>query len=251
MIKLHQISQEIQEYKQKQKELYQEEQKLIEEEPEYFTEKQGNSDNMDFTELLPEEYGYSGNSEFINPDLLEKENNEMHDDAEYPEFPQIEEDKDYDYSEFSVITQEETAVTETDDEEEYSGEEYEEFYGEYFPKKRDKRDAGELMEGLLESGEKLLSGNMVGSITTFLKTLSKPVFHYFIKSDNDKAMTKFTHRLLPETGFKGSLNALVISKAAQQVDGERVWSTIAENLQTWNPRSNFKNDKFHKNNIHL
>ena len=92
---------------------------------------------------------------------------------------------------------------------------------------------------------------MVGSITSFLKTLAKPVFHYFIKSDNDKAMTKFTHRLLPETGFKGSSNALVISKAARQGDGERVWSTIAENSQTWNPRSNFKNDKYHQNNIHL
>ena len=234
----------IEELNKKQEALYREEHNLLQQEPEYFPEE--NIDFADFAELLPEEYGYSGNGEIISN---ESSPEESQDDVDYPEFPSTKDDNDYDYSEFEKVTQELTDVDET---EEYEGEKYEEYYGKFFPKeKRDKRDAGEVLEGLMESGEKLLSGNMVGSITSFLKTLAKPVFHYFIKSDNDKAMTKFTHRLLPETGFKGSSNALVISKAARQGDGERVWSTIAENTQTWNPRSSFKDDKFHKNEIHL
>merc|ERR1712121_197709 len=132
--------------------------------------------------------------------LHEVENLEDEMDEDYPEFPAIENDEDYDYSEFENIT---TQGPDDDDEDEdvYDDEKYEEFYGEYFPnEKRDKRDTAEVIDGLVDSGEKLLSGNMMGSITTFLKTLAKPVFHYFIKSDNDNAMTKFTHRMLPETG---------------------------------------------------
>merc|ERR1712112_296011 len=132
------------------------------------------------------------------------------------------------------------------------GEEYEEFYGEYFPnEKRDKRDTTDVIDGLVDSGEKLLSGNMVGSITTFLKTLAKPEFHYFVKSDNDNAMTKFTHRMLPETDFRHSPNALMISKNAREGHGEKVWETLAGSSRTWNPRSNYKKDKFHQSEIHL
>ena len=221
-----------------------EEYNILQQEPEYFLEE--NIDFDDFAEILPEEFGHSGNGENITD---EKASDETQDDGDYPEFPTTKNDIDYDYSEFEMVKQE---LVDVDKTEEYEDEKYEDYYGEFFPKeKRDKRDAGEVIDGLVESGEKLLSGNMVGSITTFLKTLAKPVFHYFIKSDNDKAMTKFTHRLLPETGFKGSPNALMISKAARQGDGERVWSTIAENTQTWNPRSSFKNDKFHKIEVHL
>merc|ERR1712121_619400 len=140
---------------------------------------------------------YNNNKNITKLHEVENLEDEMHKD--YPEFPAIENDEDYDYSEFENVTIQGPA----DDEEEdvYNDEKYEEFYGEYFPnEKRDKRDATEVIDGLVDSGEKLLSGNMVGSITTFLKTLAKPIFHYFVKSDNDNAMTKFTHRMLPETG---------------------------------------------------
>ena len=234
----------IKQFNDKRKALYLEEQNLLQKEPDYFPE--DNIDFDDFTEILPEEFSHSENGENITNEYAP---DETQDDGDYPEFPTTKDDNDYDYSEFEMVKQEPTDVDET---EEYEDEKYEDYYGEFFPnEKRNKRDAGEVIDGLVESGEKLLSGNMVGSITTFLKTLAKPVFHYFIKSDNDKAMTKFTHRLLPETGFKGSPNALMISKAARQGDGERVWSTIAENTQTWNPRSSFKNDKFHKSEVHL
>ena len=234
----------IEQLNEKRKALYQEEHNLLQQEPDYFPEE--NIDFNDFAEFLPEEFGHSGNGEIITD---ENASDETQDDGDYPEFPTTKDDNDYDYSEFEMVKQE---LIDVDEIEEYEDEKYEDYYGEFFPnEKRNKRDAGEVIEGLVESGEKLLSGNMVGSITTFLKTLAKPVFHYFIKSDNDKAMTKFTHRLLPETGFKGSPNALMISKAARQGDGERVWSTIAENTQTWNPRSSFKNDKFHKSEVHL
>ena len=142
---------------------------------------------------------------------------------------------------------------EEDDEDEddtYLGEEYDDYHGEYFPK-RDKRDAGEFLNGVMESGEKLMDVNIFGSVTTFAKTLLKPIFHYFIKSDNDEAMTRFTHRILPETGFKGSSNSMIILKAANLGDGEPVWSTIVDHSKTWNPRSVFRNDKLHQDPIHL
>merc|ERR1712002_449310 len=169
-------------------------------------------------------------------------------DTEFTDFANI---LTNDYNKFENIT---TQGPDDDDEDEdvYDGEKYEEFYGEYFPnEKRDKRDTAEVIDGLVDSGEKLLSGNMVGSITTFLKTLAKPVFHYFVKSDNDNAMTKFTHRMLPETDLKHSPNALMISKNAREGHGEKVWETLASNSRKWNPRSNYKKDKFHQSEIHL
>ena len=84
-------------------------------------------------------------------------------------YPPAQDDTDYDYTEFEVITADIT-------DKEFDGEDYEDYYGEFFPKEpRDKRDVGEVLEGLVDSGEKLFSGNMVGSITSFLKTLAKPV----------------------------------------------------------------------------
>ena len=229
------------------RELYNEERNLLQQEPEYFMKE--NTDFTDFASILPEDYDHSNNEE-IAPEMHEDENFKEEIHGDYPEFPAIKNDEDYDYSEFENITIQDLA--EVEEEDVYDDEKYEEFYGEYFPnEKRDKRDTAEVIDGLVESGEKLLSGNMVGSITTFLKTLAKPVFHYFIKSDNDNAMTKFTHRILPETGFRHSPNALMISKNAREGHGEKVWSTLADSSRTWNPRSNYKKDKFHKSEIHL
>ena len=190
---------------------------------------------------------YDSNKNVTKPHEVENTEDEM--DKDYPEFPAIENNEDYDYSEFENVT-----AQDPDDEEDdmYDDEKYEEFYGEYFPnEKRDKRDITEVIDGLTDSGEKLLSGNMVGSITTFLKTLAKPVFHYFVKSDNDNAMTKFTHRMIPETNLKHSPNALMISRNAREGHGEKVWETLASSSRTWNPRSNYKKDKFHQSEIHL
>ena len=202
------------------KELYIEERNLLQQEPEYFTEE--NTDFTDLASILPNDYDNDENVTELHED--ENLEEEMHED--YPEFPAIENDEDYDYSEFENITIQDLA--EDEEEDVYDDEKYEEFYGEYFPnEKRDKRDTAEVIDGLVDSGEKLLSGNMVGSITTFLKTLAKPVFHYFVKSDNDNAMTKFTHRMLPETDFRHSPNALMISKNAREGHGEKVWQTLA------------------------
>ena len=57
--------------------------------------------------------------------------------------------------------------------------------------------------------------------------------------------------MLPETRFRGSPRAAAISRAARQGDGEEVWSKIATNARTWNPKSSYKNDKFHQHKIHL
>merc|ERR1712002_896019 len=229
----------------KKKELYLEERNLFQQEPEYFTEKV--TEFTDFVNVLSEDYSNNGNITELYK--VKNPNDEM--DEEYPNFPAIENDEEYDYSEFENITVQ-NPDDDSDDEHAYDGEKYEEFYGEYFPnEKRDKRDAKEVIHGLVDSGEKLLSGNMVGSITTFLKTLAKPLFHYFVKSDNDNAMTKFTHRMLPETNLKHSPNALMISKNAREGHGEKVWETLASNSRKCNPRSNYKKDKFHKSEIHL
>ena len=229
----------------KKKELYLEERDLLQQEPEYFTEKV--TEFADFVNVLSEDYSNNGNI----TELYEVKNPNDEMDEEYPNFPAIENDEEYDYSEFENITAQ-NPDDDSDDEHAYDGEEYEEFYGEYFPnEKRDKRDATEVINGLVDSGEKLLSGNMVGSITTFLKTLAKPIFHYFVKSDNDNAMTKFTHRMLPETNLKHSPDALMISRNAREGHGEKVWEALASNSRKWNPRSNYKKDKFHQSEIHL
>merc|ERR1712082_289857 len=90
------------------------------------------------------------------------------------------------------------------------GPEFDDFYGEFCPKEyRAKIDAaGDFLGGIVQTGEKLLEGNIGGSITTFLKTVARPVYHYFIQSDNDPAMEKFTNRFVPETSFQGASNAI-------------------------------------------
>merc|ERR1712089_98467 len=85
---------------------------------------------------------------------------------------------------------------------ECDGPEFDDFYGEFCPLyvHRGKRDTtDDFLAGILSSGEKFIDGNIGGSVTTFLKTLIQPMFHYFIHSDNDPVMEKFTNRFIPET----------------------------------------------------
>ena len=101
------------------------------------------------------------------------------------------------------------------------GPEFDDFYGEFCPKEyRTKRDtAGDFLGGIVQTGERLLEGNIGGSITTFLKTVARPIYHYFIQSDNDPAMEKFTNRFVPETNFEGASNAIVMQGAIEAGDG--------------------------------
>ena len=121
------------------------------------------------------------------------------------------------------------------------GPEFDEFYGEFCPKGyRTKRDtAGDFLGGIVQTGERLLEGNIGGSITTFLKTVARPIYHYFIQSDNDPAMEKFTNRFVPETNFHGASNAIVMQGAIEAGDGGRVWDTMNYNSEEWNPRSSW------------
>ena len=121
------------------------------------------------------------------------------------------------------------------------GPEFDDFYGEFCPKEyRAKRDtAGDFLGGIVQTGERLLEGNIGGSITTFLKTVARPIYHYFIQSDNDPAMEKFTNRFVPETNFQGASNAIVMQGAVEAGDGGRVWDTMNYNSEEWNPRSSW------------
>merc|ERR1712002_540876 len=76
-------------------------------------------------------------------------------------------------------------------------------------------------------------------ITTFLKTVARPVYHYLIQSNNDPVMEKFTNRFVPETSFQGSSNAIMMQGAAEVGDGARVWDTMHHNSEAWNPRSSW------------
>jgi len=96
---------------------------------------------------------------------------------------------------------------------------------------------------MLSSGEKFIDGNIGGSVTTFLKTLIQPMFHYFIQSDNDPVMEKFTNRFIPETTLQGSSNGLRMIGAAQEGDGNMVWETLHQNTEAWNPRSSWTHIK--------
>ena len=107
----------IEELNKKQEALYREEHNILQQEPEYFPEE--NIDFNDFAEILPEEFGHSGNGENITD---EKASDETQDDGDYPEFPTTKDDNDYDYSEFEMVKQELIDVDET---EEYEDEKYE------------------------------------------------------------------------------------------------------------------------------
>ena len=118
-----------------------------------------------------------------------------------------------------------------EDDEGCNGPEYDDFYGEFCPREhRAKRDATEdFLGGIWKTGEKLLDGNIGGSITTFLKTVAQPVYHYLIHSNNDPVMEKFTNRFVPETSLQGSSNAIMMQGAAEEGDGARVWDTMHHN----------------------
>ena len=105
---LTELSNKIEKHKEERKALYKEEHNLLQKEPEYFPEE--NADFTDHAELLPEEYGYSGNEEITSNKSLP----EGH-DADYPEFPSIEDDQDYDYSEFKNTTHDLIDVDETEE----------------------------------------------------------------------------------------------------------------------------------------
>ena len=132
-----------------------------------------------------------------------------------------------------------------EDDEGCDGPEYDDFYGEFCPgEHRTKRDATEdFLGGIWKTGEKLLDGNIGGSITTFLKTLAQPVYHYLIHSNNDPVMEKFTNRLVPETSLQGSSNALIMQGAAEEGNGAQVWETLHQNSEAWNPRSSWNHLK--------
>ena len=125
------------------------------------------------------------------------------------------------------------------------GPEFDEFYGEFCPQEyRIKRDAtGDFLGGMVETGTNLLMGNIGGSITSFLKTVARPIYHYFIQSDNDPAMERFTNRFVPETNFHGASNSVIMKGAIEAGDGGRVWDTMNYNSEEWNPRSSWTHIK--------
>ena len=133
------------------------------------------------------------------------------------------------------------------------GPEFDEYYGEFCPKQyRIKRDtAGDFLGGIVQTGEQLLEGNIGGSITSFLKTVARPIYHYFIKSDNDPAMEKFTNRFVPETSLHGASNAIIMEGAVEAGDGGRVWDTMRGSAEKWNPRSSWTHikDRSHSEKI--
>merc|ERR1712115_231678 len=132
-----------------------------------------------------------------------------------------------------------------EEDKECNGPEYDDFYEEFCPDKhRFKKDAtDDFIGGIWKTGEKFLDGNIGGLITTFLKTLAQPVFHYLIHSNNDPVMEKFTTRFIPETSLQGSSNALMIQGAAEEGDGAQVWETMHRNSEAWNPRSSWNHLK--------
>jgi len=140
-----------------------------------------------------------------------------------------------------------------EDDEGCDGPEFDEYYGEFCPKQyRIKRDtAGDFLGGIVQTGEQLLEGNIGGSITSFLKTVARPIYHYFIKSDNDPAMEKFTNRFVPETSLHGASNAIIMEGAVEAGDGGRVWDTMRGSAEKWNPRSSWTHikDRSHSEKI--
>ena len=170
------------------------------------------------------------------------ENVQVHSDYEdisddYLFFDKFLEDKEEEKEDREVI------ILDSEDEtKECNGPEFDDFYGEFCPLyvHRGKRDAtNDFLAGILSSGEKFIDGNIGGSVTTFLKTLIQPMFHYFIHSNNDPVMEKFTSRFIPETTLQGSANGLRMIGAAEEGDGAMVWETMHQNTEAWNPRSSW------------
>ena len=94
------------------RELYNEERNLLQQEPEYFMKE--NTDFTDFASILPEDYDHSNNEEIV-PEMHEDINFKEEIHGDYPEFPDIKNDEDYDYSEFENITIQDLAEVEEED----------------------------------------------------------------------------------------------------------------------------------------
>ena len=184
-----------------------------------------------------------------NPEVLQGDYDSDYVDKflEHEDYSKIQEQDD---EEATITIEEESVDTNNietkddeleEDDEGCNGPEYDDFYGEFCPKEyRTKRDATEdFLGGIWKTGEKLLEGNIGGSITTFLKTVAQPVYHYLIQSNNDPVMEKFTNRFVPETSLQGSSNAIMMQGAAEEGDGARVWDTMHHNSEAWNPRSSW------------
>ena len=141
--------------------------------------------------------------------------------------------------------EEATIIDVMDKAKECNGPEFNDFYEEFCPDiHRFKRDAtDDFLAGIWKTGEKFIDGNIGGSVTTFLKTLIQPMFHYFIHSNNDPVMEKFTNRFIPETTLQGSSNGLRMIGAAEEGDGAMVWETMHQNTEAWNPRSSWNHLK--------
>ena len=141
--------------------------------------------------------------------------------------------------------EEATIIDVMDEAKECNGPEFDDFYEEFCPDvHRFKRDAtDDFLAGIWKTGEKFIDGNIGGSVTTFLKTLIQPMFHYFIHSNNDPVMEKFTNRFIPETTLQGSTNGLRMIGAAEEGDGAMVWETMHQNTEAWNPRSSWNHLK--------
>ena len=217
----------------KRQELYEEERSQLLQEPEYFTQDDSNSADYEVIDPLSD------------ADVIH--------DEDYPEFPPIAQEN-LTYPDYKNPDMEEDELDVYDDKFENIYDEYlnDYLYEEYLPvETKNKRDTAEVLSDLAESGAKLISGNLVGGVTSFVKSLAKPIFSYFIHSNNDHAMQKFTNRLLPETGFKDSAGAHIIRQSAHEGDGEKVWHQLSNQPRYWNPRSNFIRDKYHKSETHI
>ena len=233
----------------KKQEVFKEEQKMLEEEQRLYEEEQ--------KMLLQEPEYFQPHSSSNSSSTATAEYDEV--DAAYGD----------DYPDFPPLTQDNSSIPDYKDPDMQQEDEYdvydsrfENIYDEYLddylyeestsiPSNKTKRDTAEVLNGIVESGEKLLSGNVVGSVTTFIRSLAKPIFSYFIHSDNDHAMKKFTSRILPETKFRDTSGAHLIRQAASEGDGQAVWHQLSNKPSYWNPRSTFIKDKFHNSKTHI
>ena len=131
----------------------------------------------------------------------------------------------------------EAGFTTEEDNKAYLGEEFDEFYGEYFPQdKIVKRDVNKFIGGLAQAAQKGLEGNIIGRVSKFFSTILQPAFEYLIRTNDDHTMTHFTERALPHDTLTGP-ESVIVRNAMKQGNGETVWSTVSGVAKTWNPQS--------------
>ena len=245
-VQMKKVEKLIEEVRRKQ-EVFEEEQRMLEEEQRLYEEEQ----KMLLQE--PEYFQLHSSSNSSSTDPVEYDEDDAAHGDDYPDFPPLTQDNSSvpDYKD-PDMQEDEYDVYDPRFENIYDEYLDDYLYQEYIPvPSKSKRDTSEVINGIVESGEKLLSGNVVGSVTTFIRSLAKPIFSYFIHSNNDHAMKKFTSRILPETKFRDTAGAHLIRQAANEGDGEGVWHQISNKPSYWNPRSTFIQDKFHKSKTHI